>query len=184
MIVKPRYEGSSKGLSENSRVTNKGELQRQVELIVSTYKQPALVEEFISGTEFTVGVVGNDPAEVLPPVQIKIDGDLELKEKFYTFARISSDRLEYVCPAPVEKKLYNQLMDYALKVYRAVDCLDFGRVDFRADAKGEPYALEINPLPSLSTEDVFMLISKYQGITYETMIGKIISAGLKRYGLN
>ena len=74
LIVKPRFEGSSKGLSENSRVENAEELRKQAEYIINTYKQPALIEEFISGQEFTVAVVGNDPPEVLPIVQIKIDG--------------------------------------------------------------------------------------------------------------
>jgi D-alanine-D-alanine ligase len=183
MIVKPRFEGSSKGLSENSRVENMEGLKEQVEFITKTYKQPALVEEFISGQEFTVAIVGNDDPEVMPVVQIKIDGKLKLNDKFYTFARITSDRLEYVCPAKISQELKNKLDDLALKVYRSVDCRDFGRVDFRVDNEGSPYVLEINPLPSLSTEDVFMLVAKNIGITYEEMIGRILNSALKRHGL-
>ncbi|MDD2689884.1 MAG: ATP-grasp domain-containing protein [Candidatus Omnitrophica bacterium] len=184
LIVKPRCEGSSKGLSDNSRVENMEELKNQVELIVNTYKQPALVEEFICGSEFTVAVVGNDPAEAMPVVQIKIDGELQLNDKFYTFARITSDRLEYICPAPIDQVLNEKISELALKTYKAVECCDFGRVDFRVDKKGNPYVLEINPLPSLSTEDVFMLVAKNIGITYEQMIGKILNSALKRYSLN
>lgn len=183
LIVKPRFEGSSKGLTDNSRVANPAELKKQVELIVDIYKQPALIEEFISGAEFTVAIVGNDPPEVLPVVQVKIDGDLQLNDKFYTFARITSDRLEYICPAPISPDLTKKIKDCALKAYQAVECLDFGRVDFRVDKEGNPYVLEINPLPSLSTEDVFMLISKVIGISYEEMIGRILNSALKRYGL-
>ncbi len=184
MIVKPRFEGSSKGLSEKSRVENKEELENQVKLVLDTYKQPALIEEFISGREFTVAIVGNDPAEALPAVQVKIDGELDLNEKFYTFARIASDKLEYICPAKISPGLENKIKDYALKAYRAVDCFDFGRVDFRVDKLGNPYLLEINPLPSLSTEDVFMLIAKTIGITYEQMLGRILESAFKRHGLN
>lgn len=184
LIVKPRFEGSSKGLSENSRVQNREELIKQVDYIVSAYKQPALIEEFISGQEFTVAIVGNDPPEVLPVVQIKIDGKLKLNDMFYTFARITSDRLEYICPAKISAELKKKLDDLALKTYRAVDCCDFGRVDFRVDNEGRPYVLEINPLPSLSTEDVFMLLAKTIGITYEQMIGKILNSALKRHNLN
>jgi D-alanine-D-alanine ligase len=184
MIVKPRFEGSSKGLSEDSRVQNKEELKKQVEHIVQTYKQPALIEEFISGQEFTVAVVGNDNPEVMPVVQIKIDGRLKLNNKFYTFARITSDRLEYICPARISQKLKKKLTELALKTYQAVECRDFGRVDFRVDHEGNPYVLEINPLPSLSTEDVFMLVAKNIGITYEEMIGKIVNSALKRHHLN
>ncbi|MDD3087024.1 MAG: ATP-grasp domain-containing protein [Candidatus Omnitrophica bacterium] len=184
LIVKPRFEGSSKGLSESSRVQNKEELCQQVEYIINSYKQPALVEEFISGQEFTVAIVGNDEPEVMPVVQIKIDGKLKLNDKFYTFARITSDRLEYICPAKIPAELKKTLNELALKTYRAVECLDFGRVDFRVDQDGRPYVLEINPLPSLSTEDVFKLVAENVGITYEDIIGKILNCALNRYNLN
>ena len=184
MIVKPRFEGSSKGLSEDSRVENMEELKKQVEYIINTYKQPALIEEFISGQEFTVAIVGNEDPLVLPIVQIKIDGRLKLNDKFYTFARITSDRLEYICPASISQDLKKKITDLALKIYQAVECRDFGRVDFRVDNEGNPYVLEINPLPSLSTEDVFMLVAKNIGITYEEMIGKILDSAIKRLNLN
>ncbi|MDD5196691.1 MAG: ATP-grasp domain-containing protein [Candidatus Omnitrophica bacterium] len=184
LIVKPRFEGSSKGLSENSRVATKEELVKQVDYVVTAYKQPALVEEFISGQEFTVALVGNDPVEVLPIVQIKIDGKLKLNNKFYTFARITSDRLEYICPAKISQELKKKIDELALKTYKAVECRDFGRVDFRVDNEGRPYVLEINPLPSLSTEDVFMLLAQNIGITYEQMIGKILNSAIRRHNLN
>lgn len=184
LIVKPRFEGSSKGLSESSRVENTEELKKQVDFITKTYKQPALVEEFISGQEFTVAIVGNQNPEVMPVVQIKIDGKLKLNDKFYTFARITSDRLEYICPAKISAELKKKLDDLALKVYRSVECRDFGRVDFRVDNDGNPYVLEINPLPSLSTEDVFKLIADHIGITYEQMVGKILNSAIARNNLN
>jgi len=184
LIVKPRFEGSSKGLSDNSRVEDMPGLMRQAELIINTYKQPALVEEFITGQEFTIAIVGNNPAQALPVVQVEIDGSVELDDKFYTFARISSDRLKYLCPARISDDLSKKIREMAVKAYNAVDCLDFGRVDFRVDKSGEPYVLEINPLPSLSTEDVFQLIAGVIGITYEGMIGRILNCALARYGLD
>lgn len=183
-IVKPRFEGSSKGLNENSRVENMEELKNQAKYIINTYKQPALIEEFISGQEFTVAIIGNEPAIVMPVIQIKIDGQLKLNNKFYTFARITSNRLEYVCPAHISEELNKKISDIALKAYNAVECYDFGRVDFRVDNEGNPYVLEINPLPSLSTEDVFPIVAKQAGLSYEQMIGKIISSALKRHNLN
>jgi D-alanine-D-alanine ligase len=184
LFVKPRFEGSSKGLSETSRVGNMEELKKQVEHITSIYKQPALVEEFIRGEEFTVAIIGNDPPEVMPIVQIKIDGQLNLKDKFYTFGHIKDDKLEYVCPAPISDSLKKKISEMAIKTYNAIECRDFGRVDFRVDEKGVPYVLEINPLPSLSTEDVFMLIAKNIGISYDEIIGRILKAALTRYKLN
>ncbi len=151
--------------------------------MISVYKQPALIEEFIRGEEFTVAVIGNDPVETLPIVQIKIDGELNLKDRFYTFGHIKDNSLEYVCPAPVSESLKNKLNNLAVKTFKAIECRDFGRVDFRVDEKGNPYVLEINPLPSLSTEDVFMVVSRTLGITYEDMLGKILKVALKRNNL-
>jgi len=184
LIVKPRFEGSSKGLSDDSRVEDFDSLKKQAEYVIATYKQPALVEEFITGQEFTVGVIGNEKPEALPVVQIKIDGKLKLNDKFYTFSRITSDRLEYICPAKIGQELKNKLLELAVRVYKAVECRDFGRIDFRVDNEGNPYVLEINPLPSLSTEDVFPLLARETGITYEQIIGKILMNALQRYQLN
>jgi D-alanine-D-alanine ligase len=184
MFVKPRFEGSSKGLSESSRVATREDLRKQVELIVTKYKQPALVEEFIRGTEFTVAILGTQSPEVLPVVQIKIDGELDLKDKFYTFGHITrSDAVEYIVPAPISAGLMKKISDVSLAAYNAIECRDFGRVDIRVDERGTPYVLEINPLPSLSTEDVFSIISRYQGITYDRMIVRILECAIKRYNL-
>ena len=185
LIVKCRYEGSSKGLSRNSRVTDSESLKRQVDWINKTYKQSAIVEEFIRGTEFTVGVLGNENPETMPVVQVKIEGKLNLGDDFYTFSRLSQpDLVEYVCPAKISKELEEKLKDLAVKAYRSVDCRDFGRVDFRVDDKGNPYVLEVNPLPCLSDDDVFYVAPKAMGTTYEHLINRILNFGLERYGLN
>ncbi len=183
LIVKPRFEGSSKGLTPNSRVENHADLKTQVEYIVSTYKQPALVEEFIAGQEFTVGIIGNDNPEVLPVVQIEIDGEVKLNDKFYTFDYIQGSALQYVCPAKISADLEQTLRDIALRTFKAVECRDFGRIDFRVDRKGHPYVLEINPLPSLSSEDVFMATARCLGITYNDIIGKILNSALQRLNI-
>ena len=184
LFVKPRFEGSSKGLSESSRVENLDGLKKQVEFVTSTYKQPALIEEFIRGEEFTVAVLGNENPEALPVVQIKIDGKLDLKDKFYTFGHIKDDSVEYVCPAPISDALTKKLKELAIKTYKAIECRDFGRIDFRVDEKGHLYVLEINPLPSLSTEDVFNIIAKHLKMSYDEMICLIFEQAVRRYGLD
>ena len=181
LIVKPRYEGSSKGLDDKARVENEQELKIQIERVLKLYEQPALIEEFISGYEFTVAIVGNSPPEVFAPIQTKIDGKLKPGELFYTYERISSDSIEYIFPPQIDLALQKEIMDLALRVYKAVECLDFGRVDFRVDEQGRPFVLEINPLPSLSLEDVFMIIAQRIGISFSQMIGKIIESAMKRY---
>ena len=185
LIVKCRYEGSSKGLSRKSRVTNFEELKEQIARVHSVYKQPAIVEEFIKGTEFTVGVLGNEKPEPLAIVQVEIEGKLNLGDDFYTFSRLAQpDLVKYICPAKISKVLNGQLQELAIRAYKSVDCRDFGRVDFRVDEQGKPFVLEINPLPCLSKEDVFFIAPKAMGISYEDMINRIIHYGLERNGLN
>ena len=182
LIVKPRYEGSSKGLRKASRVANAQELAEQVGWVTSTYKQPALVEEFIEGQEFTVAIIGNNPPQVQPITQIQIEGKMDLGDLFYTFEHIRSGA-NYITPAPIDEALRQRLADVALKTYQAVECLDFGRVDIRVDRRDNPYVLEINPLPSLSTEDVFMCVAKALGISFEEIIRRVLDAALVRCGL-
>lgn len=184
MIVKPRFEGSSKGLCDNSLVKNRKELLRQSKWIIDTYKQPALVEEFIRGREFTIGIIGNENPEVLPIVQVEIDGRLDADNLFYTFSRIhAAGAIRYVCPAPISKRMQKRLGDLAIVTFKATECRDFGRVDIRVDKKDNPYVLEINPLPSLSTEDVFGVVGEFLGIGYNGMILKILEQAIERYGL-
>lgn len=183
LIVKPRYEGSSKGINDNSVVEDLSRLKQQVDWVISTYHQPALIEEFIRGKEFTAAIIGNNPPQVLPLVQIRIDGKLQLDNSFYTFSRIHSNTLDYVCPAEISKKVEKMLSDLALRTYEAVECRDFGRVDIRVDKDNNPYVLEINPLPSLSTEDVFMVVAKYLKLTYNEIIKRILNSALARYSL-
>lgn len=180
LIVKPKHEGTSKGISQEAKVNDADSLKKRAAYIINAYKQPALVEEFIIGREFTIGLIGNDPVKVLPPVQVKICGKLDLGEEFFTFARVQSDELEYVCPAQVSKELNDKISELALRTYKAVECKDFGRVDIRVDENNQPFVLEINPLPSLSVEDTFMIVTKVMGLTFTDIINEILDAALKR----
>ena len=155
-----------------------------MEHINRNYKQPALVEEFIKGTEFTVGVIGNDPPEAMPVVQYAIAGKTHLGNEFYSYRHVAEKLVEHICPAPIDEKLALRLQDLAVRAYKSVDCRDFGRVDFRVDEAGNPYVLEINPLPNLSPDDVFVLFGKVRGMSYNQIINKIMDEALARLGLN
>jgi D-alanine-D-alanine ligase len=182
LFVKTLHEGTSKGITQSSRVENFKQLKEQVERICRNYKQPALVEEFIKGTEFTVGVIGNDPPKPMPVVQYAIAGQTRLGNEFYSYRHVVEKSVEYICPAPIEEKLSRRLQELAVRAYKAVDCRDFGRVDFRVDEAGDPYVLEINPLPNLSPDDVFVLFAKVKGMTYNQIINKIMDEALMRLG--
>jgi D-alanine-D-alanine ligase len=183
LFVKTLHEGTSKGITQASRVENFKQLKEQVEHICRNYKQPALVEEFIKGTEFTVGVIGNNPPEPMPVVQYAIGGKTALGNEFYSYRHVVEKSVEYICPAPIEEKLALHLQDLAVRAYKSVDCRDFGRVDFRVDKSGNPYVLEINPLPNLGPDDVFVLFAKVKGMTYNQIINKIMDEALIRLEL-
>ncbi len=183
MIVKPRHEGSSKGISDDSIVADTAALSKQVHQIVSDYEQAAIVEEFIPGQEFTVLVIGNENPQAFTPVHIQILGRLDIDNLIYTSRRVNNTDIEYVCPAKIPAGLDRKLRRIAKKAYKSVDCRDFGRVDFRVDKKGRPYVLEINPLPSLSMDDVFSFVANADGTTYEGLILKVLDSAIERYGL-
>ena len=100
---------------------------------------------------------------------------------FYTHSRLHSTSLDYICPAKISNILEGKIKKLALRTYQAVECRDFGRVDFRVDKNNNPYVLELNPLPSLSLEDVFSLAPCAAGFDYNKNINKIIDAALARY---
>ncbi len=184
LIVKTTFEGTSKGLTEQSRVQDYAGLKRQIDLIVNKYHQPALVEEFIRGTEFTVPVLGNNPPRAMPVAQVALNGTEQLGDTFFTFALVMSDQhVRYTCPAHISPELTRRIQDMAVKAYLSVGCRDFGRVDFRVDEKGNPYVLEINPLPSLAKKDVFNLFPKVMGWTFEEVMQKVLDFALERQGL-
>lgn len=183
VIVKTLHEGTSKGISDQSRVEDFDGLKRQVDLINKVYRQPALVEEFIKGKECTVAVLGNGDAQAMPVVQTCIDGESEAGDKIYTFERIQNHTVEYVCPAKLPEGLTKKIQGLAVRVYKSVGCRDFGRVDFRIDEQGSPYVLEINPLPSLSDEDAFGMFPKALGYDYDEALNRVLDFALKRYGM-
>ena len=183
LFVKTLHEGTSKGITQSSRVENLEQLKVQVEHICRNYKQPALVEEFIKGTEFTVGVIGNSQPKAMPVVQYAMAGQTFLGNEFYSYRHVAEKLVEHICPARIDDRLARRLQELAVRVYKAVDCRDFGRVDFRVDEAGNPYVLEINPLPNLSPDDVFVLFGRVVGMSYNQIINKIMDEALERLGL-
>lgn len=183
LFVKTLHEGTSKGITSKSRVENLEQLQEQVRHINVNYKQPALVEEFIKGTEFTVAVIGNGvDAKAMPVVQYAIAGKTTLGNEFYSYHHVAEKLVDHICPAPINDALATKLQEIAVKAYNSVDCRDFGRVDFRVDERGNPYVLEINPLPNLSPDDVFVLFGKVVGLSYNQIINTILDQALMRIG--
>lgn len=183
-IVKPRHEGSSKGISADSVVWDIRALRRKACSVAERYKQPALVEEFIDGWEFTVGIIGNGPLSVLPVIQRHVDKKTGLSshvlEKCGRKPGISGCR-ELLEIDPI---LEDRIKELAAKAFLGLECRDFARFDFRVSSKNKGiYMLEANPLPSLAKDDYFAMVAELEGITYEDMINRMFAAALERCGL-
>ncbi len=181
-FVKPVWEGSSKGIRLKSLVKNAEQMLSLVEELIDRYHQPVLVEEFISGEEVTVGLVGNaNPAEVgiMRVVPRHSDPDfvysLEVKRDY-------ENLVDYECPAKLPQKTLDQIRTDSLKAFAALGCRDFARVDFRINPNGVPYFLEINPLAGLNPKSSDLIImARLRGVSYNDLIGSILESALKRY---
>lgn len=183
-IVKPRWEGSSKGITGNARVNSRSALNRQIRRIAARYHQPVLIEKFISGREFTVAIIGNGKtATALPIAEMRAHGG-DIGNRVYESRHVFTNDIQYQCPAPIDASLACLITDLALRTYRAVDCKDVGRVDFRVNPQGQPFVLEINPIPALNPQDVFGVVAKTMRWSYSQIIGYIVAATIKRYHLN
>lgn len=194
MIVKPVSEGSGKGIFTSSFVNNKNELKREIERITSEYYQSALVEEFLSGREFTVAILGNNgDARVLPAIEIRYDKYPEGVVPLYSYeAKWILDTKEnkfdvFDCPARVDGELEKKINKVCLDTYRVLKCRDWSRIDLRLDKNGEPNIIEINPLPGIipdpNENSSFPKAARAAGIEYNDMINSVLASAIKRYNL-
>lgn len=188
-FVKPNNEGSSRGIDEKSIVKNKRELYRRINFVIKKYRQPALVEEYLPGLEFSVGILGNYPKEkILPIMRLDFKKSKSSRCQIDTFFTKHLQRLPksfIECPAKISLKLQKKINHLALKIYRLLRCKDLARIDFRLDKKGTPNFLEVNPLPAISYDDLcgFPRAAKIAGLNYQKMIAKIIDLACQRYHL-
>jgi D-alanine-D-alanine ligase len=183
LIVKPVAEGSSKGVFAASVVENEAELRELARDVAGRYKQPALVEEFLTGREFTVGLLGETRPRVLPPMEI-VFLDPENKRPVYTFAHKQdwNTEIRYDHPAILDPHLARELERAARGSFAALGCRDVARIDFRLDARGRVNFIECNPLPGLSPGwSDLCLISESAGMDYRTLIGEILAPALRRF---
>src|SRR6184192_2823585 len=151
MIVKPVAEGSSKGVHATSVVENEAELREAAQKMVAKYDQPALVEDYIGGREFTVGMLGERRPKVLPPMEVVFLDESETRPVYsFEFKQDWSSKIRYDVPARLEAAQLKALERAARECFIALGCRDVARVDFRMDRQGKVYFLECNPLPGLT----------------------------------
>jgi D-alanine-D-alanine ligase len=200
LFVKPLHEGTGMGINRHSTVHDEAELRRQARWVIQTYRQPALVESYLPGREFTVGLIGNtlSPGEKrwnrlynergfhLFPV-LEIDANVGAGQGLYNADSKSYNPGEegaplYLCPASIPTILEVEMKQMAVVAFEAIGALDLGRVDFRLGADGCPYLLEINTLPGLNpiVSDL-CIMAQAEGIRYTDLINEILYLAAARY---
>jgi len=202
LFVKPAREGTGMGVDMKAIVKNEKEMRERIAYIVNTYQQPALVETFLPGREFTVGILGRNDSKRYSrhpewyekdgfhrfPI-LELDMSRSVTPQVYSQASKSKDVGEdgapdYVCPAVVDPELEKKLKHFALRAHQLLYALDVSRTDIRLDDEGNPRLLEINTLPGLTPDySDLCLQAKAEGIRYEDLILEILYLGASRWGM-
>lgn len=182
LIVKPNTEGTSKGITSASVVHDEQGLRAVVRTLLERYRQPALIEEYIAGREFTIGILGERRPRVLPPMEIVFlnAGDHPVygfeEKKEYT------SRTRFDCPATLTPIELKRLEKTARDTFIALDCRDVARADFRMAPDGTVHVIEVNPLPGLTPDySDLCMIAKQAGLDHKALIGEILSGAIKRF---
>ncbi len=193
-IVKPMFEGSSKGIKDNAVVRTPVELTERVAEVVRLYDEPAIVERFLGGREFTVGVLGNHPdIEVLPIVEIDHSQLPPGATPIYSYEAkwiwdTPAKPLEiFHCPADIPGELRRRIEHLVTRTVTVLRIRDWCRIDVRCDDAGVPNILEVNPIPGAlpNPEDNSCLpkAARTAGYTYSGLIHRVVDEACGRYGL-
>ena len=193
LVVKPLAEGSSKGIRSSSLVKDERSLREQLSWVIGTYKQPAIVEEFLPGREFTVGLIGNSDPLVLPIVEILLEKLPSGASPIYSYEAkwiwdVPEKPLDiFQCPADVPDGLEKEIRETAAKTFKVLNCRDLCRMDMRLDIEGKPRVLEVNPLPGLIPDpDAHSCLPEAAaeaGFSYDQLVCTIFWQALKRHGM-
>jgi D-alanine-D-alanine ligase-like ATP-grasp enzyme len=197
LIVKLMHEGSSMGLSENSIVDDALALRCQAEIVWEQYRGPLLIEEFIEGREFTVGVLGNESPVVLPIAEyvfhqsrgimlfIPDDPVLEalVRERDGAVPHFEA-KYTFVCPAAVTPALRTQIEVTALATYKVLGLRDWGRMEMRLGLDGQLYVLEVNPIAGIDPTYALPKQAYAAGMSYADLVNGILHHAMARYGLD
>jgi D-alanine-D-alanine ligase len=182
-IIKPAYEGSSKGIRSGSLVRSSEQALEIVDGVLEHYHQPVMIEEYIGGEEVTVGIIGNLHPKILGIMRLVPKNEDEHFVYSLEVKRDWENLVDYECPAQMGKNILRSLTQSSLRVFRLLGCRDFARLDFRVNREGVPCFLEINPLPGLGDYSDLVIMATKQGWSHEALIGAVLGAALERYPL-
>jgi D-alanine-D-alanine ligase len=184
VLVKPGWEGSSKGIRHHCLVEKRPDLPKVIESLRHDHRQPVLVEEFIGGDELTVGIIGNVPPRVLGIMRILPRTETDCFIYSLERKRDWRKQIRYESPAQLPVSVAETVKQSALASYRILGCRDVARIDFRLRA-GIPFFLEVNPLPGLNPETSdLMLLARGYGWHYRQLIQTILNEAFARHTLS
>lgn len=179
LFAKPVAEGTGKGINANSKIVDESQLKSVCETLLNEYKQPVLIETFLSGDEFTVGITGTgDDAKVVGVMEIVLGAKAEAEIYSYSNKDLYEDRVSYkLATGEAEKKCE----EVALAVWRGLGCRDGGRIDVRMDANGVVNFIEVNPLAGLNyiTSDLPIMCG-LKAFPFNDLIRDIVKSAEKR----
>ncbi|MFZ7111662.1 MAG: D-alanine--D-alanine ligase family protein [Desulfatiglandales bacterium] len=179
LFAKPVAEGTGKGINAASKITNRDELALVCEMLLRVHDQHVIVETFLPGREFTVGILGNGKGAVAVGVMEVILG-AKAEPEVYSFWNKEKFK-ELVSYRLVDDLEALQAKELALQAYRCLGCRDAARVDLRSDALGNPQFMEINPLPGLHPEHSDLpILCEMAGMSYRELIGRIMDSAFSR----
>jgi D-alanine-D-alanine ligase len=182
LFAKPVAEGTSKGITADSKILNREGLKKACAALLEQFCQPVLVETYLSGREFTVGIAGTgEEAEVLGTLEVTITP--EAKDDFYSYHNKQSYAtcMKYTFVRPEQDQEVRRSEELALAAYRFLGCRDASRVDVRSDAQGRPNFIEVNPLPGLNEKDSDLPILCHQaGMSFVQLIDRIVTSAKRR----
>lgn len=180
LFAKPVAEGTGKGIDQNSRIESFQQLEKTCRALLARFSEPVIVEEFLPGREFTVGLLGTaEKARVIGTMEVEVLP--EAGGNIYSFETKEKCE-ELVRYAPLkDMELRREVEELALGSYIALGCRDAARVDIRIDSSGSPSFMEVNTLPGLHpTHSDLPMIATQEGMSYAELIGAIISSAMKR----
>jgi len=163
-FVKPRYEGTAKGLSAASIVETEDELNAAVARIHEVYEQDAIVEPFLAGPEFTVAVLGQ-PLKAYPVLERGLDAATKLG------SHVVKDGGEVLVSGSLTPELEATLHEWSLRLCDELGVRHFARLDFKCDEAGNPFFLEINPLPTFAVDQTFAILAELEGVEFGEWLG-------------
>lgn len=180
LFAKPIAEGTSKGIDAVSKITSSRQLKRVCEQLLKEYKQPVLVERFLPGREFTVGILGTESeATALATMEIEFLPEADTEAYSYRNKAEYEDLVRY--KLLTAKKLRNEVESVALRAWRVLGCRDAGRVDLRMDDQGQVNFIEVNPLAGLHpVRSDLPMMATMTGMSYITLIGIIMESASHR----